>query len=178
MVGDGGGRCNPCGGVPYSPSSGRVFSPACVHVPGVLIMSQTAVQTAKPRGSQTETRGVRVVVHPAFIPEQSDAAARQFLFSYRIRITNTSAAPAKLLSRHWVIVDAHGEREEVRGPGVVGQQPRLEPGQSFEYSSFSQLRTPWGTMEGDYQFQRDDGSIFDVAIGRFYLVSDEQGGRS
>lgn len=141
-------------------------------------MPQTAEKSPKARGSQTETRGLRVTVHPAFIPEQSDPNARQFLFSYRIRITNTSPAPVKLISRHWVIVDSHGEREEVRGPGVVGQQPRIEPGQSFEYSSFSQLRTPWGTMEGDYQFQRDDGSIFDAAIGRFYLVSDEPGGRS
>lgn len=139
-------------------------------------MSQAVAKSSKSRGSQAETRGVRVVVHPEFIPEQSDPKARQFLFSYRIRITNANPAPAKLLSRHWVIVDAHGEREEVRGPGVVGQQPRLDPGQTFEYSSFCQLRTAWGTMEGDYQFQRDDGSIFDVAVARFYLVSDGQSG--
>jgi ApaG protein len=122
------------------------------------------------RGSECVTSGIRVQVRPRYVEDQSDPGARQWLFSYRIRISNESVTPVKLETRHWRIVDAVGHPEEVRGPGVVGQQPRLEPGQSFEYSSYCQLRTSWGTMEGAYQLRTDDGDTFDAKVGRFILV--------
>ncbi len=85
--------------------------------------------------------------------------------------------PVQLVSRHWIIIDAYGRREDVSGPGVVGQTPRLEPGKAFKYQSFCPLRTVWGTMEGEYQMRYDDGETFDVQIARFYLKvpKDEQG---
>jgi ApaG protein len=129
------------------------------------------------RGSVAETVGIRVVTHPQYVPDQSDPDSRQYLFTYRIRITNNSPVSVQLLSRFWRIVDAVGEQDEVRGAGVVGQTPRLEPGASFEYSSYCQLRTPWGTMEGSYQFMPDDGAEFDVRIGRFYLVAGSEGAK-
>lgn len=125
-------------------------------------------------GSVALSSGVRVAVQPRYVPEQSDPAVRQWLFTYRIRITNESDQRVQLMTRHWVIVDSSGQREEVRGPGVVGQQPTLGPGQTFEYSSFVPLRTSWGTMEGTYQFRNEDGSHFDAHIARFFLVSTER----
>ncbi len=126
--------------------------------------------------SETVTHGIRVGAAAFFLPEESDADERQFLFGYNIVIVNTSDAPVQLLSRHWVIIDARGHREEVRGPGVVGQTPRLMPGQAFKYQSYCPLKTDWGTMEGSYTFQRDDGERFEVAIGRFYLVKERTAG--
>lgn len=120
--------------------------------------------------SDTNTQGIRIRVAAQFLPEQSDPDERQYVFVYRVIIHNDSTSAAKLLSRHWVILDAHNERREVRGPGVVGKQPRLEPGESFEYLSGCPLPTEWGTMEGSFQFQADDGSTFDAAIGRFFLA--------
>lgn len=123
------------------------------------------------RGSTANTRGVGVSVHPEYVAEQSDPESRQFLFTYRIRVSNDGDTTVQLRERHWVIVDAHGEREEVRGPGVVGQQPKIEPGATFEYSSFVQLRTPWGTMEGEYLIARPGGEAFEARIARFFLVA-------
>jgi ApaG protein len=143
-------------------------------MPNAPSISEPAPRATKSYGSTAETHGVRVQVQPTFVPDQSDPDGRQFLFSYRIRITNTSEAPVKLLSRAWVIVNGNGERDEVRGPGVVGQQPRILPGASFEYSSFCPMRTHWGTMEGSYEFLREDGSKFHAKIGRFYLVADRE----
>jgi ApaG protein len=125
------------------------------------------------RGSECVTAGIRIHVRPMYVQDQSDPSARQWLFSYRIRISNEGVVPVRLETRHWRIVDAVGHPEEVRGPGVVGQQPRLEPGQSFEYSSYCQLRTSWGTMEGAYQLRTDEGETFDANIGRFFLVGPE-----
>ena len=96
-------------------------------------------------------------------------AAKNHVFRYTIIIANEGDVPAQLVSRHWIIIDANGHREEVKGPGVVGETPRLEPGKSFKYQSFCQLKTSWGTMEGTYQMKRDDGDTFDVNIQRFYL---------
>lgn len=135
----------------------------------------TSTPTAKTHGSVALTHGFRVSVQPRYMPEQSDPASRQWLFAYRIRIANEGPAAAQLQSRRWVIVDAHGAREEVKGPGVVGQQPRLEPGQSFEYTSFCPLRTSWGTMEGSYHFKTDAGAALEVAVARFYLVCPDEG---
>lgn len=127
--------------------------------------------------SDTTTRGLRVRVVPSFLPEQSGESeswqGRRYVFAYKVRISNEGAARTKLLSRHWVIVDADGERHEVHGEGVVGHQPDLAPGQAFEYSSYCPLTTPWGTMEGEFQMQDEHGERFDALISRFYLVSGE-----
>ncbi len=120
--------------------------------------------------SDAVTHGVRVHVVPAFVPEESDPHQRRFIFSYRIRITNEGSAPVKLLSRRWLIIDAHGRQDAVEGGGVVGKQPRLMPGETFEYASFCPLTTPWGTMEGSYQMTREDGEKLDVKIARFFLA--------
>jgi ApaG protein len=135
-------------------------------------MSQARLEEQTPgcRGSECLTAGIRVDVRPSYIEDQSDPSARQWLFAYRIRIANEGVEPVKLLRRHWTIVDAGGNEEEVRGDGVVGNQPRIEPGQGFEYSSYCQLRTNWGTMEGSYEFRADDGRRVDAAIARFFLV--------
>ncbi len=127
-----------------------------------------------PEMSDTTTRGVRVGAHAFFLPDQSDPDERKFLFGYNIVIANTGEQPVQLVSRHWVIIDAHGRREDVQGPGVVGQTPRLNPGEAFKYQSFCPLKTPWGTMEGTYQMRRDNGETFEVGIGRFYLKTEQQ----
>ncbi len=122
------------------------------------------------------TAGVRVSVEPRYAPEGSDPdhanpRQRRFAFIYRILITNEGTAPARLLRRRWVIVNARGESHEVAGDGVVGEQPRLEPGESHEYESWVPLDTAWGTMEGSYTFARDDGGELQAEVGRFYLVA-------
>lgn len=122
-------------------------------------------------GSDTVTQGIRVRVRPAYMPQHSSPDERRFVFSYRVEIVNQSERTAQLLRRHWVIVDAEGEREEVKGEGVVGQQPRLAPGESHEYSSFCPLQTRWGTMEGSFTFQDEAGEEFPVRAARFYLVA-------
>ena len=126
--------------------------------------------SSKPLGSDTTTAGVRVTVRPSFEPEQSDRHQRQFIFSYRIRITNEGDQPVQLLARRWTIIDAHGGSEVVEGPGVLGRQPRIGPGESHEYTSVCPLRTSWGTMEGVYFMKREDGTAFEASIARFYLV--------
>jgi ApaG protein len=137
----------------------------------------------RPRlGSETVTNGVRIVVQPAFSALESDPNNNYFKFVYRIRISNESDRAWQLVSRHWVIVDADGEKQEVRGEGVVGQQPVLGPGQSFEYASFCPLGTPWGTMEGAYLMREPKGMAgaasaaeFEARIGRFFLVCPPDG---
>jgi ApaG protein len=120
--------------------------------------------------SSAVTEGIRVEARSSYEPERSAPSARRYLFSYRIRIGNEGTRPAQLVSRHWIITDGHGEREEVAGEGVVGQQPRLEPGQSFEYTSYCVLETTHGSMHGTYQLVRDDGSRFDAEIPQFTLA--------
>lgn len=115
------------------------------------------------------TNGIRVEVRPRFSPEHSDRSQSRWFFLYTIRITNESDRPAQLLARHWVITDAYGEVEEVKGPGVVGEQPILRPGEAFEYTSGCPLETPFGSMEGSYQMVDTAGSRFDVAIPAFAL---------
>ena len=115
------------------------------------------------------TAGIRVVVQSEYRPERSAPAQGRYLFSYTIRISNEGQRPAKLQSRHWLITDATGELEEVTGDGVVGQQPRLGSGESFEYTSFCILKTSLGTMQGTYQMVCDDGSAFEAAIPAFSL---------
>jgi len=110
---------------------------------------------------------VQAVAH--YLPEQSDEAGQRYVFSYTITITNTGEDTAQLISRHWVITDANHRVQEVRGMGVVGEQPTLRPGESFQYSSGSALDTPVGTMSGSYQMLGADGSRFDAVIPEFVL---------
>jgi ApaG protein len=121
--------------------------------------------------SETVTNGIRITAQAYYLPERSNNERSQHVFGYHIVITNDSQTGVRLLSRHWVIIDANGVREDIQGPGVVGKTPRLEPGESFAYDSFCPLATEWGTMEGTYQMQTDNGHVFDAAIGRFYLVA-------
>ncbi len=120
--------------------------------------------------SETITQGIKIEVFPEFIPEQSSPEENKYTFAYQIIITNDGDRWAKLVSRHWIIIDADGNREDVEGPGVVGYTPELSPGESFEYTSFCTINTNWGTMEGSYKMLREDDSSFEAEIKRFYLV--------
>lgn len=110
-----------------------------------------------------------VEVEPQFLPEQSAPAQDLYSFAYTITITNTGEVPAQLISRHWIIANAAGEMEEVKGLGVVGHQPLLKPGESFQYTSGCRLRTPSGTMQGSFFCVAEDGERFDVEIAPFVL---------
>ena len=136
-------------------------------------MSSDRSATADPHkwGSQVVTHGVRVVVTPQYLPHESDPQRRQFVFSYHISIRNESGDALTLLSREWLIVDSDGEKHTVKGDGVVGKQPRIEPGHGFEYSSYCPLTTRWGTMEGAFLMTRDDGVPVRITVGRFFLVT-------
>jgi len=129
-------------------------------------------QTNPKFSSEALTRDIRVRVSPFYLPDHSDPTGNKWVFAYKVRITNESDRKAKLLTRRWIITDAQGRSKLVEGEGVVGQSPDLLPGQTFEYSSFCPLETSWGTMEGAYQFYDERGDSFDVAVGRFYLVSE------
>ena len=119
--------------------------------------------------SKAETRGVRVEVLAQYSEERSDPAHDLWFFLYKIRITNQSDETVQLKKRHWVITDATGKVEEVRGPGVVGEQPVLEPGQSFEYTSGCPLGTPFGSMRGTYDMVTATGKRFDAEIAEFQM---------
>lgn len=110
-------------------------------------------------------------VQSLYLADQSSPRDDRYVFAYTITISNESTRTAQLRTRHWIITDARGEIEEVRGDGVVGEQPRLQPGQSFQYTSGCVLTTPIGTMQGSYRFWRDDGSYFDAEIAPFSLCS-------
>ncbi len=113
---------------------------------------------------------IAVEVGTQYLPEQSDPAAERYFFAYSITITNIGTVAAQLISRHWVITDAEGRIEEVRGLGVVGHQPMLQPGESFEYTSSCPLPTPVGTMKGSYQMVAEDGTRFEALISEFVLA--------
>jgi len=112
---------------------------------------------------------IRIEPTSSYVADQSDPSRDQFVFSYTIRITNVGTVAAKLVSRHWIITDAEHRVQEVRGAGVIGQQPLLEPGESFEYTSGASLTTPVGTMRGSYQMVAADGREFDAPIPPFTL---------
>jgi len=112
---------------------------------------------------------ITVTAVTQFIPDQSDEAANRYVFAYTIAIANTGTVPAQLISRHWVITDAHQEVQEVRGIGVVGEQPLLQPGQKFEYTSGTAIATPVGSMRGSYQMVAEDGEHFEAEIPEFSL---------
>lgn len=120
--------------------------------------------------SEALTGGVRVLVRSQYVAERSRPELGEFFFAYTILIENRSRERVQLISRHWVITDAEGRQEEVRGPGVVGEQPVLDPGESFQYTSACPLRTPFGAMRGTYQMVRGDGSRFDAEIATFRLA--------
>jgi ApaG protein len=125
------------------------------------------------------TPEIEVRVQPRYLPEQSSPLDEAYGFAYTITIANNGDAPAQLISRHWIILDADGHREEVRGLGVVGHQPMLQPGEAFEYTSGCRLRTPTGSMEGTYRFVRENGDAFEVPIPRFLLdATGQTGGRT
>ena len=119
--------------------------------------------------SEAVTRGIRVSVRARFSEQNSEPNSRQWVFLYTITIRNESPVRVQLLTRHWIITDANGEIEEVKGPGVVGKQPVLEPGQSFEYTSACPLKTPFGSMHGTYQMLGAGNETFDVQIAGFAL---------
>ena len=119
--------------------------------------------------SESSQYQIQIQVATRYLPEQSDAAAERFVFAYTITITNTGRVAAQLVSRHWVITDAERKVQEVRGLGVVGEQPLLQPGQGFEYTSGCTLATPVGTMSGSYQMTAADGTRFEAPIGEFVL---------
>jgi len=122
-----------------------------------------------PRMEKNDQHGVVIQTQVNYLPEQSDEAGNRFVFSYTITITNLGPSSAKLISRHWIITDANNHVQEVRGQGVVGEQPLLKPTQSFEYTSGTVLTTQVGTMRGSYQMQAEDGSEFEVEIPQFVL---------
>jgi ApaG protein len=112
----------------------------------------------------------QVKVQPRFLPEQSDPGNGQYVFAYTITVRNSGEVTAQLLARHWIITDAEGRIEEVRGDGVVGEQPVLRPGEAFQYSSGCPLETPVGSMRGTYFCRAEDGTDFEVPIPEFVLA--------
>ncbi|MCS7024143.1 MAG: Co2+/Mg2+ efflux protein ApaG [Bryobacteraceae bacterium] len=119
--------------------------------------------------SDAVTNSIRVEVLSRYVPEHSRPSLGEWVFQYTVRITNQGSETVQLVSRHWIITDALDRVEEVRGPGVVGKQPVLAPGESFKYSSWCRLRTAMGVMRGSYQMIRADLSQFDVEIAPFAL---------
>ena len=119
--------------------------------------------------SEAVTRAVRVRVVSQYAPDRSQPASNQWFFLYTVTILNEGPEPVQLLTRHWIITDGAGHVEEFRGPGVVGQQPLLQPGESFEYTSGCPLTSPFGVMEGTYQMVTASGERFDARIAPFTL---------
>ncbi len=119
--------------------------------------------------SSAITNGLRVTVASSYIADQSAPLEKRYAFAYRIRIENESDKPLQLISRHWIITDNNGRVEDVRGPGVVGQQPKLQPGESFEYTSGAVLETHSGAMRGTYLIEDEAGNSFEAEIAEFQL---------
>jgi ApaG protein len=117
------------------------------------------------------TRDIRVTVRPQYLPDQSDPTKSQYVWAYQVRIENEGGETVQLRNRHWRITDALGRLQEVRGPGVVGEEPVLKPGQAFEYTSACPLPTPWGSMVGDYEMETPVGERFLIQIPAFALES-------
>lgn len=118
---------------------------------------------------ESEKHGISIDVQTTYLSAQSSPEENRYVFAYTITITNNGEIPAKLLTRHWVITDSNSRVQEVRGEGVVGEQPHLTPGMSFQYTSGTVLETPVGTMHGSYQMVDDDGTQFDAEIPAFTL---------
>ena len=121
--------------------------------------------------SDTTTNGIRVQVTPKYLADRSSPKDQEYCFAYFIRISNVGSETAQLISRHWVITNADGEEEEVRGDGVVGQQPVLAPGTYYDYNSFCNLKTSMGTMHGEYTMVTPSGESFEARIAPFTLAA-------
>lgn len=121
------------------------------------------------RMEKPDKHGFIIQTQVKYLPEQSDESGSRFVFTYTISITNLGKVAAKLISRHWIITDTYNHVQEVRGQGVVGEQPLLKPNQSFEYTSGTLLATQVGTMSGSYQMQAEDGTEFEIDIPQFVL---------
>lgn len=117
------------------------------------------------------TRQIEVTVEPSFLPEKSSAAESRYFWSYSIVITNSGTEPVQLLTRHWIITDAGGRQQHIRGEGVVGEQPKLSPGEHFKYTSRVPLTTASGFMAGSYQMESESGERFDIQVPAFSLDS-------
>jgi ApaG protein len=120
--------------------------------------------------SDTTTQGIRVQVESFYDEDRSSPQESYYFFAYRVRVSNMGAEKARLVSREWLITDANGEVQRVQGPGVVGEQPTLAPGEAFEYTSFCPLSTAVGAMQGSYHMVRPDGSSFEAEIAPFSLA--------
>ena len=116
------------------------------------------------------TCDIRILVATDYVDEQSEPSSDRYVFAYTITITNNGDVPARLISRHWIITDANGKVQEVTGDGVVGEQPHLNPGEEFRYSSGAVLETPVGAMQGLYRMEADNGVNFDAPIAPFTLA--------
>ena len=114
---------------------------------------------------------IEVTVVSEHLPEQSEPDANRYVFAYTVSIQNTGIAPARLLNRHWIVSDANGKVQEVRGKGVVGEQPHIQPGESFQYTSGTLLETPVGSMHGSYEMEAEDGTHFEAAVPPFSLAT-------
>jgi ApaG protein len=132
-------------------------------------MNQDDTRPEHPPASHPPT--IRVRLETQFLSSPDGSAHSGYGFAYHVTISNDGSVPATLIARHWLITDGHGHTDEVRGPGVVGQNPTIQPGQSFRYSSGTMMRTPTGTMEGEYLMELDDGSRFDAVIAAVALVA-------
>lgn len=119
--------------------------------------------------AESKNYQIDISVQTQYLADQSDPVGNRYVFAYTITLLNSGNVPAQLISRHWVITDAEGDEQEVRGLGVVGHQPLLEPGQNFEYTSGCALATPVGTMKGSYQMTAEDGVQFEAPIPEFLL---------
>jgi ApaG protein len=119
--------------------------------------------------SEAVTRGIRVKVRAKYAPEHSSPQRNRWFFAYTVTIENEGDERTQLLTRHWIISDAHGNVEEVQGPGVIGEQPVIDPGEQFEYTSGCPLPTPFGSMRGTYQMVTPLGDVFDVDLAPFAL---------
>ena len=117
----------------------------------------------------TKKDQIDIKVKPLYLPHQSEPENSRYVFSYTVTLLNTGNIAARLLTRHWIITNGNGAKEEVKGPGVVGEHPYLKPGESFQYTSGSVLLTPVGTMEGSYQMRAEDGTEFNAPIPTFTL---------
>jgi len=120
--------------------------------------------------SKENLSNINIDVQTAFIPEQSEVQNNRYVFSYTITILNQGDETAQLLNRHWIITDANGKTQEVKGEGVIGQQPHIKPGESYQYTSGTVLQTPVGSMQGEYEMTRDNGSRFMTEIAPFSLA--------
>ncbi len=134
------------------------------------VAASSGVGARSGRTTATTTRGIQIEVRSDFLPERSSVREGSYLFQYHVRISNVGTETAQLISREWIITNADGEVERVKGPGVVGEQPVLPPGGSFEYTSYCPLKTSVGSMQGAYQMVTASGERFDAMIAPFTLA--------